>query len=188
MRTVSRLTVASLVAAGALVLAPGSASAQPCDFLTGGGFIVRPNGAKANFGVAGGCKKGSPTFGHLTYTDHGIGLRVQWISVTAYFFDLTGQTLDGTRFICGRARTNLFGDVDWVVRARDVGEPGRNDEFSLQLARAGQVVYSTFPDPDVTLGGPGSGGGNIQRHKPNRSTMGAFSQDPNTCPAVFARF
>ena len=35
---------------------------QPCDFLTGGGFIIRDSGAKANFGVGGGCKHGSPTW------------------------------------------------------------------------------------------------------------------------------
>src|SRR5438093_5637976 len=60
------LAVASLVGVATLVLAGGSASAQSrCDFLTGGGFIIRPSGAKANFGVAGGCKGGSPTWGHL---------------------------------------------------------------------------------------------------------------------------
>src|SRR5206468_11544623 len=41
-----------------------------CDFLTGGGFIIH-DGAQANFGVAGGCKHGSPTWGHLEYIDHG---------------------------------------------------------------------------------------------------------------------
>src|SRR3989449_3539676 len=66
------------VAALALVLASGSASAWECDFLTGGGFIIRDSGAKANFGVGGGCKHGSPTWGHLEYQDHGTGLNVHW--------------------------------------------------------------------------------------------------------------
>src|SRR5439155_7543045 len=68
-KVTSLLAVASLVGVATLVLAGGSASAQStCDFLTGGGFIIRPSGAKANFGVAGGCKGGSPTWGHLQYT------------------------------------------------------------------------------------------------------------------------
>src|SRR5437773_2772953 len=62
-KVTSLLAVASLVGVATLVLAGGSASAQStCDFLTGGGFIIRPSGAKANFGVAGGCKGGSPTW------------------------------------------------------------------------------------------------------------------------------
>ena len=39
------------VAALALMLVSGSVSAWQCDFLTGGGFIIRDSGAKANFGV-----------------------------------------------------------------------------------------------------------------------------------------
>ena len=192
-KVVSHLGVAFLVGVAALALAAGAASAQArCDFLTGGGFIVRPSGAKANFGVAGGCKSGSPTWGHLTYTDKGAGLQVKWTAITGYFFDLTGAGMDhqptGTRFVCGRARTNRFGDVDFVVRAQDSGEPGTENIFSVQLSRFGTVVYSTFPDPDVTSGGSGRGGGNIQLHKPNARTAGSFSTDPATCPAASAAF
>jgi len=104
------------VAALALMLASGPASAWVCDFLTGGGFIIRDSGAKANFGVGGGCKFGSPTWGHLEYIDHGIGLNVHWTSITAYMeLDTStgpnGQPT-GARLICGTARTNFFGDVD----------------------------------------------------------------------------
>src|SRR2546422_2136675 len=49
--------------------------------LTGGGFII-VDGAKANFGVGGGCKRGTPTWGHLEYIDHGAGLKVHWTSIT----------------------------------------------------------------------------------------------------------
>src|SRR5256885_15236851 len=71
------------VAAVALVLASGSANAWQCDFLTGGGFIVLDRGGKANFGVGGGCKHGSPTWGHLEDIDHGMGLEGHWTSITA---------------------------------------------------------------------------------------------------------
>src|SRR5258708_26252481 len=120
------------VAALALTLASGSANAWVCDFLTGGGFIIRDTGAHANFGVGGGCKDGSPTWGHLEYIDHGMGLNVHWTSITAYLeidssTDANGQPIEA-RYICRTARTNLFRDVDWVVRARDRGEPGVDDE------------------------------------------------------------
>src|SRR5712692_5059480 len=129
-----------------LVLVVGTATAPrveawatpPCDFLTGGGWIVH-NGAKANFGVGGGCKNGSPTWGHLEYIDHGTGLNVHWTSITGYFpvgstgaDPKTGQPT-GERLICGTARTNLYGDVNFVVDTRDMGEPGINDTFDIRL-------------------------------------------------------
>src|SRR2546428_1444939 len=78
-KVTSLLAVASLVGVATLVLAGGSASAQStCDFLTGGGFIIRPSGAKANFGVAGGCHGGLPTSGHLGFTDRGERAQVPW--------------------------------------------------------------------------------------------------------------
>lgn len=165
--------------------------AKPCDFVTGGGFIIRPNGAKANFGVGGGCKHGSPTFGHLNYVDHGNTpapavvpppFHVHWTSITAYLFiedlgpDPRNRQPRGTRQICGTARTNhpVFPEVDFRVQVTDRGEPGRDDEFIIRLGVNGTVIYTTEGDPDRTLGGSGPGGGNIQLHKPNPSTTGAF--------------
>jgi len=157
-----------------------------CDFLTGGGFIVRDSGAQANFGVGGGCKHGSPTWGHLNYIDHGNGLKVHWTSITAYRFvdqgePTPGKQPTGSRLICGTARTNQFGDVDWAVLARDRGEPGRDDEFTIRVTQGGVCLYTTEFDSDHTLGGSGPGGGNIQLHKPNPSTTGDFG---GSCPAV----
>jgi len=194
-----------------LFLASGSVLAQvapPCDFLTGGGFIITTGGtdvnthapAKANFGVGGGCKDGSPTFGHLEYIDHGNGLNVHWTSITAYLTlpvddtstDAHGQPI-GTRRVCGTATTNLFGDVDFAVTVRDAGEPGINDQFDIRLRQpgGGLIVYETgteCPGSGHFLGSsvpcaPGTnGGGNIQLHKPNPSTRtGAFG---GSCPAA----
>src|SRR5258706_2343076 len=100
------IRVATQLATLALLLASGSAFAWPCDFLTGGGFIIH-NGAKANFGVGGGCKDGSPTWGHLEYIDHGTGLNVHWTSITAYIevdssVDSRGRLM-GARQVCGTA-------------------------------------------------------------------------------------
>ena len=75
-RLASGLVVAALVVTSAMLVV-GTATAPsvkawatlpPCDFLTGGGWIVY-NGNKANFGVGGGCKHGSPTWGHLEYIE-----------------------------------------------------------------------------------------------------------------------
>src|SRR2546427_12867917 len=146
----SGLVLAALVVSG-VVLVVGTATAPhakawdtlpPCDFLTGGGWIVN-HGAKANFGVGGGCKHGSPTWGHLEYIDHGTGLNVHWTSITAYMEIDTQASSDkdpkrtGARWICGTARTNLYGDVDFAVYARDGGEPGVNDTFDIRLRKLG---------------------------------------------------
>src|SRR6266581_4687693 len=101
MRKVSTC-VATQLAALALLLASGSASAWQCDFLTGGGFIIRTppssseaSGAHGNFGVGGACKDGGDghgLWGHLEYIDHGAGmstltllpLNAHWITITDY--------------------------------------------------------------------------------------------------------
>jgi hypothetical protein len=163
--------------------------------LTGGGFIY-VNGAKANFGVGGGCKKNvpdkhGPYWGHLEYQDHGIGLNTHWETITAYdewetTFDEKGRPL-GVRLICGTARANLYGRVNFAVVVRDAGEPGVADEFDIQLKRQnGTIAYSTFGwdtsgEYPHKLGGGTGGGGNIQLHKPNPSTVGVFGGD---CPAL----
>jgi hypothetical protein len=169
----------------------------PCDFLTGGGFIITTgsgthDAAKANFGIGGGCKHGTPTWGHLEYHDHGNGLNAHWTAITAYLAegDGTGDTVTdpktkqplGTRVICGTARTNLYGDVDFMVIAKDAGEPGTSDEFDIRLVRAGAVVYSTEMEPGFPhqLNEGSGGGGNIQLHKPNPSTWGELG---GSCPA-----
>lgn len=164
-------TIVGLVLAG-MVLAfgagtarawPGEGQPVPLDFLTGGGWIVRLTGAKANFGVEGGVKNGA-WWGGVNYIDHGTGLNVHSRNVTAYVF-----VDDRTRDICGMADSNQFGEVAYHIRATDNGEPGRDDIFIIRLGKSGAIVYTTEGDPDHTLGGPEPGGGNIQLHKGNQS-------------------
>ncbi len=178
----------------------------PCDFLTGGGWIVYLSN-KGTFGVGGGCKNGSgtngiPYWGHLEYHDHGIGLNVHGTSITDYIIfpddgtngtdPKTGQPI-GTRYICGTARTNLPSpndNVNFVVRARDAGEPGVYDQFDIRVKnQLGAPVYDTTSNcAPHYLGSsncqmPGNGGGgNIQLHKPNPSTTGIFNG--GSCPAL----
>src|SRR2546425_12772035 len=147
------------IATLALALASGSASAWQCDFLTGGGFIIRTppppeaSGAHGNFGVGGGCKEGGDAhglWGHLEYHDHGTGmstlttlpLNAHWITITDYREVFTSnpdpkthQPL-GARLICGTASTDqAYGDVNWVVYAEDKGEPGDADFFVIRLTQ-----------------------------------------------------
>ena len=188
-----------IVVAGAVpLLTADIASAWICDFMTGGGWIVH-NGFKANFGVGGGCKHGSGLpgqetdyWGHLEYHDHGTGLNVHWTSITAYMEIDTQASSDkdpkrtGARWICGTARTNLpfpNDNVNFVVYARDGGEPGVNDTFDIYLRNqtTHAIVYDTLSECGPHYLGsyapcsPGDGGGgNIQLHKPNPSTTGDF--------------
>ena len=84
--------------------------------------------------------------------------------------------------VCGTARTNLYGDVDFILRAKDAGEPGINDEFDIRLKKGAMIVYTTEgPGFPHKLAGGGPGGGNIQLHKPNPSTTGFFG---GSCPAI----
>jgi hypothetical protein len=174
---------AVFVAGAVQLLTTDSAIAQgkrPCDFVTGGGFIVRDSGDKANFGVAGSCKNDF-SWGHLEYVDHSYTppLNVHWTSITAYLGPGCSPTgPSDARCICGTATSDVFGNVEFGVVVEDVDEPGVNDVFKIRLTQGGQPVYTTESDSDHTLGGSGHGGGNIQLHKPDpSSTFGG------SCPA-----
>ena len=118
------------------------------DFVTGGGWITgTPSGARATFGVAGGNKNGG-LWGHLTYIDHGTGMKVKGTGVTDYV--ATGPT---SRHISGTAEINGVSG-SYTVDVTDAGEPGRDDTFSITLSNG----YSA----SGTLGG-----GNIQLHAPD---------------------
>src|SRR6266403_2649919 len=180
----SLIAGAVFIAGAVQRLTTDSAIAQeqpPCDFVTGGGFIVRDSGDKANFGVAGSCKN-EFSWGHLEYVDHSYTppLNVHWTSITAYLGPGCSPTgPSDARCICGTATSNVFGDVEFGVVVDDVDEPGVNDVFKIRLFQQGAGIgYTTESDPDNTLGGSGPGGGNIQLHKPDpSSTFGG------SCPA-----
>jgi hypothetical protein len=91
----------------------GSVSAKahevpsPCDFTTGGGWILIPlataggdsglpeSGDKANFGLVGGCKNGG-FFGHINYLDHNNGLHVDSVDGSTGITGYLCQSFDGT--------------------------------------------------------------------------------------------
>ena len=149
---IALLIVVGQPVGASIIVPPGTTI--PCDFVTGGGFIVGSGtsslaaGAKANFAVGGGVKNGA-FWGHLEYIDHGPnGPKVHGTSVTNYVILSTN-----TRQIDGTAQVNGQDGFTYKVVVKDNGEPGTDDSFSIQLSNG----YSA---------GGKLGGGNIKIHHP----------------------
>ncbi|HEY2943655.1 MAG TPA: post-COAP-1 domain-containing protein [Vicinamibacteria bacterium] len=157
-----------VLAAFALTRSPARAQfvPEPCDFITGGGFVFTDDLARANFGAHGGCKNGE-FWGHVNYVDHG-----GFMGQTPYHVDstqITGYvTVPGSsnaRDICGVARTNAGETVNFRVRMEDNGEgpDDPKDRFGIRLSN--NYLVTTRP-----LGDGEPGGGNVKLHKDNPST------------------
>ena len=156
----------------------------PCDFTTGGGFVITDQGNHANFGLVAGCKHGG-FFGHFNFVDHNTdgqpfaGLHISSTQITGYFDPCFNGCNNPPRYrdICGTANSNLFGSIFFRARTFDGGEPGSGpngpDRFGLKIEKdgAGEAVVVTTRF---------LAGGNIQLHKPNPSTTG-----PNPPPDEF---
>src|SRR5215471_11533613 len=152
---------------------------SPCDFTTGGGFVITDNGNHANFGLVGGCKNGG-FFGHVNFVDHDTtglfaGLHMSSDTIDAYFEPAAGSNV---RDICGTADTNLFGTVKFRARTEDNADPNPGgagvDKFGLKLTGV-SPPYTGMSAVVITT--RVLGGGNIELHKPNPSTTG-----PSTPP------
>ena len=145
----------------------------PCDFVTGGGFIVGSGtsdlavGAKANFAVGGGVKNDA-FWGHLEYNDHSKNppMQVHGTAVTGYFLG-TDTSKPNDRVITGTARVNGVDGFTYMVEVNDNAEPGRGvDEFSIDLSNGAGFEYEAgFNYSDGPIAG-----GNIQLHPGNRSS------------------
>ena len=147
---------------------------SPCDFTTGGGFVITNNGNHANFGLVAGCKHGG-FFGHVNFVDHDTtgmfaGLHVSSDQITAYVDPFPTSKY---RDICGIADTNLFGQVYFRVRTLDVAEPGSGpngpDRFGIELTGISAPYTGQHA---VVVSTRFLRGGNMQLHKPNNSTTG----------------
>lgn len=169
MKNLYTLIAIPLALAGALTA--GSAHAHfvpaPCDFITGGGWVLE-DGAKVNFGAHGGCKNGA-FWGHVNVVHHGFNppAHLKSTRITGYLMD---PAFPNARDICGEGEvTGGAGSFTarFRVRLEDNNEPGGLDRFGLHVSN-GYVLTAR------ELGPPGrtGGGGNIQLHKPNRSTTG----------------
>ena len=122
------------------------------DWLTGGGFILN-SGAKCNFGVRGGIRKGA-FWGGINYIDHGTGMHVKSTAVTAYI-----PLSEVTREIHYNVKIEGVAGTAVVV-VSDNGEPGTHDTFQISLS-TGYSAGGELGDPRKK-----NGGGNIQLHKP----------------------
>ena len=156
----------------------------PCDFVTGGGFIVGSGspdsslaaGAKANFAVGGGVKNGA-FFGHLEYNDHSTSppMRVHGTEVTGYFLG-NDPSKPNERVITGNAQINGADGFTYTIEVNDNREPGRGvDEFSISLSNSYAAGFEYGDGPIA--------GGNIQLHPGNASSTPppGFPRGPN-CP------
>ena len=137
---------------------------SPCDFTTGGGFILIAPGTafnaaglpesdqKANFGLVGGCKNGG-FFGHVNYVDHNNGLHVSSDSITGYVNPCPGCSppeANNARDICGTAdvsiRGSFIGTFNFRVRTIDAEQqssPPPKDKFGIELQNqsTGNIDY-----------------------------------------------
>ena len=147
---------------------------SPCDFTTGGGFVITDYGNHANSGLVGGCKNGG-FFGHVNFVDHDTsgefaGLHVSSDSIDGYFEPVPGSNV---RDICGTADTNLFGTVKFRARTEDNADPnpgGRGvDKFGLKLTGVSPPYTG---ETAVVITTRVLAGGDIELHKPNPSTTG----------------
>ena len=133
-----------------------------CDFLTGAGMVnATGDGGMVSFGLASGVKQGA-FWGHLTYLDEGVKLKVESTRITKYL--ATGPV---TRVIEGTAITNLYGDRRYRATVTDNGEPGRTDTFQIELDN-GYVTQGSLLSGNVELLN-----GNLNSTPPPGFTCGA---------------
>jgi hypothetical protein len=183
----SRLLACGLVATGTLVATltfrtvPADAHIvpSPCDFTTGGGFVITDSGNHANFGLVGGCKNGG-FYGHVNFVDHDTilspatgtfgGLHMNSTSIDAYFEPIAASNV---RDICGTANTNFFGTVKFRARTEDNADPNPGgsgvDKFGLKLTGVSPPYTG---ESAVVISTRLLAGGDIELHKPNPSNTG----------------
>jgi len=115
--------------------------------VTGGGSIILTTGGSGTFGLVGKVSSAGAPSGNVEFQDHGTGMNAKAKTITSVV--VTGTHAQ----IFGKATINGTGSYDFVVDLDDLGEPGVNDKFRIQLSN-GYVAGS------ATLSG-----GNIQVHK-----------------------
>lgn len=146
---------------------PPPEQCRTADRVTGGGWIRGPTGAKAEFAVAGGTRRGD-FWGHLQFEDKGSkgksnDVRVKGTRVTAYVI------VDGvTRHIEGTAKLNGRSGFTYQVDVTDNGRRGRHDTFSLRLSN-GYTASGTLR------------GGNIQLHRSHARSCRDHDRDDDDC-------
>src|SRR5260370_37628856 len=133
-RTIYTLFVVPLLLMG--TFAAGSAYAHvvpaPCDFITGGGWVIGDSGQFVNFGAHGGCKNGQ-FWGHVNVLDHSTNPpgHLRSTSITGYLIDLANPNPTAPD-ICGTGIVDVNGysfPVTFRVRMEDNAQPGGLDRL-----------------------------------------------------------
>lgn len=169
-RSIFKLFAISLAFAGALATSAANAHfvPAPCDFITGGGWVLNDAGDKVNFGSHGGCKNGA-FWGNVNVLDHSYNPpgHLKSTRITGYLMD---PAFPNARDICGEGEVSVNGsrtNVTFRIRMEDNGEPGGSDRFGVRLSNGYWLTTR-----ELGPVGPTGGGGNIQLHKQNPSTTG----------------
>lgn len=130
-----------------------------CPKLTGGGWIIATNGAKATFAVEAGIRRGQ-FWGGLNYIDHGTGMHVQSRDVVSVSFDPNDDACVDATYdvdIDGTPGTAYVIACDNDDTGNGESEQGPKDTFSIVLSNG---YMASGP-----VGGDQPGGGTIQLHK-----------------------
>ena len=124
----------------------GVATAQVVDSITGGGWIFpTASGGRGTFGFT--ASNTAIPSGHVTYHDHGTGMRVQSTSITSYTI-VDPQT----RTITGTCKVNGVPGFTFTATMADNGEPSSLDTFGITIASIGYIANDRLQ------------GGNVQVH------------------------
>ena len=132
-------TDVSFARAHADIRCQGQPACPQPSFVTGGGFLS----GKRHFVIA--FREGDPAWGHLMYADQASGTRITADKpfATTSIDPAAGKQGGGT--VTGHSNAGSF-----IANVIDNGEPGRDDFFSLDVAKASGTLE----------------GGNIQVHRP----------------------
>src|ERR1700741_2792994 len=141
-----------------LALASGRGDAHfvpaPCDFITGGGWVISDSGEQVNFGSHGGCKNDA-FWGHVNVVDHSTSPpgHLKSTRITGYLMD---PAFPKARDIWGEAEVTVNGSrftTNFRVRMEDNGEPGGSDRFGIILGNGYWVMESALLPPRAARGG-----------------------------------
>jgi hypothetical protein len=138
--------------------------------VTGGGTIIH-NGVKASFEFDVQFTTNGVVQGNLTYIEPRPTGTVTLQSTAMQALVVAGNT--GLFF--GTATINGAGSYTFRVIVVDNGEPGRRDQFGLQVTGSGGAIV-----PDLTFNPITINGGNIQVHKPNSAAISQQRRKSNT--------
>jgi hypothetical protein len=109
--------------------------------VNGGGFIE--SAGQKNFGL-NARTSGAGARGHVNYVDHATGMHVSSDEVSSVVCARTTATIRGTA-------NTPFGPQLFRVDVNDLGEPGRDDTFAIQLAPSGYSAAGTLAGGNIQV-------------------------------------